>query len=255
MKKQKLYNCVILLLSITYSLQVDAQVDSLRQVVRGSASANQKIETYPLLIDALIEEGDSVAAISYITDGLALAIEEERKAELRAKEGYLLFRRGHYALSLAIYEQELALSRQEGWDLLASDCLNMLGKIYYNQSSYDTALTYLSESLDIHKALGDQKRIGRSYFDVGRVHLHRGDNQKALDLFEQGLAISKAAGDEKNLIRGYNDIAIVYGGLRDLATASDYFHNALELAEATQILDGLSQTYSNLAVLHNIKRD
>ena len=242
----------------TYTQQQPFNIDSLKLVFEGNETPENRLEACGQLVDAFIEQEDSIAVMHYIAKGVTLAENtknEQSKLNLKVKEAYLLFRRDHYDLANTILDKVLAESRKRGWNEITANCLNIQGLINYNKSKYDTALPLLTEALELRQARGDKLGIGRSFINVGRIYFYKGNHQKALEFYKRGLEVSQEVNDTKNIIRSYNDLGIVHGTLRDLQKASHNFHKGLEIAEQTQNLDGLSQSYGNLGVLYKIKRD
>ena len=132
----------------------------------------------------------------------------------------------YYDKSLKIYQ---SLEDEEGKGAV----FNNIGLVHKNLGSYyielenekkaaetfETALGFLNQSLEIRKNLSDRKGIMEVYNGLGDVYRRQKNLQKALQYTQQYLVLAEELSDQKFIQKAYKDLSRVYADLADYKKA------------------------------------
>ncbi|MCU0490327.1 MAG: tetratricopeptide repeat protein [Chloroflexaceae bacterium] len=129
----------------------------------------------------------------------------------------------------ALFEEGLALARQQNdWQTVAS-LLNNLGVLALLQDNYQHAVTLLEEALSLNRTLGNLHSIITTLGNLGGVALAQGDWQRATTWTEEGLPLARRVGNT-------HFIANFILNLGEAATAQGNSKRALQLLEESLML-------------------
>lgn len=131
----------------------------------------------------------------------------------------------------AIRAYEISLEMRKN-DLEAKASLfNAIGGGYYSLCSYEKALEYFPEALQIAKEVGNRVIEGYSLRYIGAIYFSLGDWEKALEHVICELAIAEEI-DNKTLEEDALDcIGTIHSALGNHEKALEYFTQALKIAE------------------------
>jgi signal transduction histidine kinase len=122
---------------------------------------------------------------------------------------------------------------------------------YFNMISMDSALAYAAKSIEMAKALKDDKMIGQALSDYGAILYTKGDFDKALDVLGQCYAIRKKLKDEEGIASVQFKIGNVYFKQFALQKAMDRYLKALRYYEKTQNAQVVGTLETNIAAVYN----
>ncbi|KAB8140974.1 LuxR family transcriptional regulator [Chloroflexia bacterium SDU3-3] len=91
------------------------------------------------------------------------------------------------------------------------------------QSAFGLAERYFAESLQIHRALGDQAGVGLALSGLGRMAHMRGDAAEASALYEQSLVLLEASGAQEEVAWTFIRLGIIALERGDAAAARARF--------------------------------
>jgi tetratricopeptide (TPR) repeat protein len=127
---------------------------------------------------------------------------------------------------------------------------NQIGKLYYELAIYETALTYLEQSLAIQQAIGDRSGEGTTLNNISQIFSVRGDFEKALTYLEQSLAIRQAVGDRSGEGTTLNNISQIYNARGDFEKALTYLEQSLAIRQAVGDRSGEGVTLNNISLIY-----
>ena len=78
------------------------------------------------------------------------------------------------------------------------------------QGDYETALTYLKQSLAIRQQIGDKAGEGTTLNNISQIYDAQGDYETALTYLKQSLAISQQIGDKAGEGTTLNNISTLF---------------------------------------------
>jgi serine phosphatase RsbU (regulator of sigma subunit)/Tfp pilus assembly protein PilF len=135
-----------------------------------------------------------------------------------------------------------------------ADALHVLGTAYSNKASYDTALTYLNESLKIRRSTKDKHGESVTTNNIGLVYYSRGDLENALKFYLISSKIDEDLNDKEGVASSYNNIGLILMNQKNFEKALDYYNQALNLYEEMNFKRGIAAAYSNIAGVYYYQR-
>ena len=122
---------------------------------------------------------------------------------------------------------------------------------YYNMISMDSALSYGAKSIQMAKALKDDKMIGQALSDYGAILYTKGDYDKALDVLGQALDIRTRLKDKEGIASLQYKIGNVYFKQFALKKTMDYYLKALRYYEQQQNAKVVGLLETNIAAVYH----
>jgi len=125
---------------------------------------------------------------------------------------------------------------------------------YFNRISMDSALAYGAKSIEMAKALKDDKMIGQALSDFGAILYTKGDYDQALDILGQCLKIRTKLKDAEGIASVQFKIGNVYFKQFALEKAMGHYLKALRHYEKTNNAQVVGTLETNIAaVYHGLK--
>ena len=182
--------------------RLDGEHDNLRAALRW-AEAYGDAETAARLAIALAPFWEGRGYLSegrrWLKSLLAVAAAGTIPAAARARAMVGAGRLAHWQTDLddaaALFEESLALAREQGDDLAIAESLVWLGTVYRQQGSLARGAELLSESLALYQAIGDRAGIAWALLNLGVTVRFQGDVARAAALLEESLARYRELGD------------------------------------------------------------
>lgn len=152
--------------------------------------------------------------------------------------------------SLIFCDEAYRISKDIGyiegvWDALYRKCqtLDKMGNIM-------DALEYGERCLFIADSIGDDVRIGKSYFKVAGLYNDIGDTRAALPYYHHSLQIFKERNDSSALVAIYNGLGNYFGDLYIMDSAAYYYHMAVDLCELIGFEHAIGVMLGNLGIIY-----
>jgi len=115
----------------------------------------------------------------------------QTRGEALGQTGKLLHHVGDYETALTYLKQSLAIMQQIGDKAGEGATLNNISQIYDAQGDYETALTYLKQSLAIRQQIGDKAGLCATLFNMGHIHLQNDQVEEAVGAWVTVYRIAK----------------------------------------------------------------
>ena len=197
---------------------------------RGAATALKNIGIVYYLnvmhVEALAYYNKSLQIFTSINDYIGIA-------SLYSNIGIVYYNRGDDTKALENYLLSLKYAEQSKDKVRILTALNNTGGLYFlKPATYDKALEYFTQAMQISEELGDEEKLGVICVNIGLIYMDtlfaNNDDSKALFYFEKAL---KAYGDSEGSLDAYNGLGKLYNkeGKFDLAIQS--LNKALEITE------------------------
>jgi len=113
--------------------------------------------------------------------------------------GSVAHARGDYARATALYEESLAISRDQGYRIIVTAMLASLGNVAGENGDYERAATLLQESLTLSRELGNKGGAARALRDLASVKWRQGDYAQAVKLLDECLTLQREIGDKPGI--------------------------------------------------------
>ncbi|MDM8565385.1 tetratricopeptide repeat protein [Candidatus Halobeggiatoa sp. HSG11] len=181
--------------------------------------------------------------------------DENLKGDALNKTGEIRFHIGNYNTALSYLEQSLLIRRKISDKQGEGTTLNNISQIYYAKGDLDTALSYLEQSLLIRREIGDKQGEGYTLNNISRIYKSRGEYDTALSYLEQSLAIVREIGDKKGEGTTSSNIGSIYYSRGDYDKALEYFEQILTTDREIGDKQGEGTTLNNISLIFKAKGD
>jgi len=154
-------------------------------------------------------QGDYERATALFEEALALCRDEGDRRGIAAvlnDLGLVAREQGDYGRATALTEEALALSRELGHSHGIANTLIGLGSLAEKQGGYGRATALLGEALALCRGLGDRRGVAESLNCLGRVASSQRDHGRATALHEEALALFRDLGDRQGIGNVLNDL-------------------------------------------------
>lgn len=155
------------------------------------------------------------------------------------KDSSLLFCNEAYSISEKInYAEGL-------FDALYRKCqtLDYMGNIM-------EAIKYGERCLKLADSIGDDVRLGKSYFKVAGLYTDIGENRAALRYYHKSLHIFRERKDSCALVSIYNGLGNYFGDMYIMDSAAYYYHKAVDLGELIGFEHAIGIMLGNLGIIY-----
>ncbi|MCW1969689.1 MAG: tetratricopeptide repeat protein, partial [Anaerolineae bacterium] len=98
---------------------------------------------------------------------------------------------GDYDTALTFLKQSLAIQQQIGDKSGEGTTLNNMATTAHARGDYDTALTFLKQSLAIRQQIGDAAGLCATLFNMGHMHWENSEQAEALQAWVTVYALAK----------------------------------------------------------------
>lgn len=149
---------------------------------------------------------------------------------------------GHEAYLLAVKENDR---------LLQAQTMLTLSEGYLYDDSYDMALQYAYDALDIFQALKDQAGIANAYTLLGWLFYDTENPILSMDYHQKAGKLIAAGTDNKKKATALNAIGLVFQMMNNSDSAKIYFQKAIVIAEEYKINTILGAALNNLGICEN----
>jgi tetratricopeptide (TPR) repeat protein len=105
--------------------------------------------------------------------------------------------------------------------------LEHIATIHVKNHTYDRAIAYYEEALEIAGAVRDLPRLGRTYHGLGIAYHERGDLGRAIEFTHKALALYALEHDKALLARGENELGLLLMRQGQMVRAEEVFRTAL----------------------------
>ena len=243
----KVYLLLIFIISIP--LQVQADIDSLKCVLKEAISNSKRVDAlnqigyeYWIIAPAQSEKYGEEALqlareINYLP-GIAFA---------RRVIGVSHWALGNYELAL-YYLLEGLKNYEELQDTLGiSNVLMNTGLVYSDQQIYDKALDYYFEAINHFRRIKREDRIATTYNKIGAIYLEEDRLEEARNYLLQALSIHTANNFTYGIAETNNRLGRLSLKEQNPDNAIVHFQTSLQLGQSIHDYDGMASNLVSLA--------
>jgi tetratricopeptide (TPR) repeat protein len=202
------------------------------------AGADPQDSIFPLL-DA---EPDNVrAALAWAGDAGEIALEV--RLAVAARWYWVL--KGHLSDGRRVFDGVVGRSTDASKELRALALVH--GAIFpFRQGDTGVAATWLQESLELYRELGDEEGIARATAELGGIAIAELDLDRAAALYEECLPLLRSQGNASRLAVALGNLGTIAHMRADPALAVDYYEQAIDAARGAGDEDGVAVNLHNL---------
>ena len=138
---------------------------------------------------------------------------------------------GQYQEAVALYEQHLVIARAIGNHQGEGIALGNLGIAYADLGQYQEAIALYEQVLTITREIGDRVGEGTTLGNLGLAYRNLGQYYEAIALYEQQLVVTREIRDRRGEGIALGNLGTAYYSLGQTAQALDSYQQALAIAQ------------------------
>jgi adenylate cyclase len=175
---------------------------------------------------------------------------DSNRAKMLIKIGKLFYLKSSYDSAIYYSNQCLNLSLKIDYPGGVASAYSNIGNIYSDKGNFPQALQNYLQALEIFEKRGPQKSIASIYNNIGIIYFNQGNYPDALKNYIASLKIKRESGDTLEIANTYNNIGEIYNSLGNYKEALSYYTMVMKIAESTKNLKQLGFSYCNLASVY-----
>lgn len=154
-----------------------------------------------------------------------------------------------YEKALQLYFEAIPYFEENNRQLELGEQYNLIGSVYIQMDSLETAKEYLSKALKLSTANGEMSMVGLATRNLGDVYFKEKKYNAALQQLQRSLEISKQTSNKIEIINDYLKISDTYEKLGNVSKAYEYrkiysaTHDSIFSQENSQKISALELHY------------
>lgn len=153
------------------------------------------------------------------------------------------------------YSEGVKIAQKRGLHKELASLYRSVGNTYYNQASYDSAISNYTRSLNIFKGIDDKKGVSRALLNIGTVYLVKGEYKNAIGYYFETKEISKQIYDSISVLAANINIAMIYSKNKQYDKAIVYYLEGLELSKNINREGAFRNCMLNIGLIYKNKKD
>ncbi len=162
--------------------------------------------------------------------------------------GRKFWRNASYTSALACYQKALIIAKNLKDLRKEAKALSFLGVIYENQGNFDTSFKYHFQAIRIREQINDTL-LAHSYMNIGIVYGASGNIDKSLEYYSKAIEANKKNKDKKIDAHNNYHIASALKTKKEYEKATKYAEKSLQIALKWGIKDIQSDTQHVLGLI------
>lgn len=249
---------IISFIPFLFSVQIEAQTDSLRHVINSNRPYEQQINASIKLVESYqLKNFDS--AIIEADKGLKLArknTDSVAVAQLKHHIGVANYFSGRYDVAAKNFQEAIAiLEKDKNNNKKLAPVYNELAKLYRKTKDLDAALENYSKASAIYQSLNDTAGIAMILNESGVVYEYKYDYKEAINRYSLSMHMAEKAGDSLSVSYSLSNIAGVYIIEKKYDLAERNLLRCLRIREWLKDSFAMALVYSDLGAAMNAKGD
>jgi len=199
-----------------------------------NGSRKFKVEILDNLADigrTYVARGDSLRALNYLNQAMALAKGSDREAAIYNSIGILYTNQRDYAKAVEFFQRGLIIANQRNDRFKQAEILLNVGVAYQFQQNYQSALNSFEQSLEVARAINYSELMVPIEEGMGTVLNAQGKYKEALDAFDRALESGKGKNDKTRiaeLLWRKSEVQLANG---DVSASIQNAREAIKMAE------------------------
>jgi non-specific serine/threonine protein kinase len=171
------------------------------------------------------------------------------RAKALNEAGWIALFQGHYQKTVVLFEEALALSREQGDKAGAAISLAYLGMAAVQVGDIERVMPLREEARTLRWELVDRRAIAHLLVFLGWAALHERDLERAVDLLEEGLALNRELGDMRGTAVCLSTLGIIMLIQGDLERAAKRFEGDMRILRNLRDKQGTAYCLLGLAAV------
>jgi predicted ATPase/DNA-binding XRE family transcriptional regulator len=198
---------------------------------------------------------DGIAMLSKLIEQAVLPEHQVARARMLYRCGAIHARMSSYNTAYKLCEESIELARALGNQRILASALVYLGEICTALKDFKRASLLLEESLLVCRANHLPTQLAIALTDLGKVLLELGETAQAISNAKEALTIAEGINDTWGLSHTLHFLGSLHRKIGEIDTAIYYFERSLP--QSRELGDRLTEgtTLANLSSLYNLKED
>lgn len=158
---------------------------------------------------------------------------------------------GSYDKALQYGEQALEVSKKINSKPLEATSNYNIGLVYYIKRNNDKALQYFETALKIRSELNDKKGITDANIMMGLLLINKGKYNEAIESFASALTIKKQINDQSGAAMAYHNIGIANFYKGDYPSALQNYLAAYKIREEIKEVRSIASSLLNIGIIYD----
>lgn len=193
-------------------------------------------------------------------DSVQAIIDNTKRADRIAAEKAVLslkyYTSGNQKKSESLYREAIKIALSAKADSGLAMAYHVRGTMFYYETKYDSALSYLERALTIRKRIKDNIGILKTTLNIGSMYYMFGDLQKALTYYEEVQKKEAELHFDEGTYFSINNVGYIYQRLKMPEKAKIYFRKAEKINIKNNKKNDLIFSYDGLSdVYHDLKKN
>jgi predicted ATPase/DNA-binding SARP family transcriptional activator/DNA-binding CsgD family transcriptional regulator len=171
------------------------------------------------------------------------------RAKALNEAGWIALFQGHYQKTVILFEEALALSREQGDKAGAAISLAYLGMAAVQVGDIERAMSLREEASTLMAELVDRRAIAHLLLFLGWAALHERDLEQAAELLEEGLALNRELGDMRGTAVCLSTLGMIMLIQGDLERAATRFEEDMRVLRSLRDKQGTAYCLLGLAAV------
>jgi len=246
---------ILIILCFPFStVEINAQLDSLNQLLATATTWKEKLEAHNHL-SVHFRNRDTSIAVSHLNamDEIARSVNEDYAyfSTARAKGSYYS-KISDYSKSRVELNKALNYAYKLEDDKFISSCVSNIGILKFYQNDYDSAQYFLKIAYDTNKSIKDISK--RTLFsNLNSLAVVSRKNYKFEDAIKfqfEALNIAQELNDELYLLSALNSMGGLYDALENFEKALSYDNQVLAIAEKSNNKGYIASSSRNIGLYY-----
>ena len=166
----------------------------------------------------------------------------------RLLDAYGVYKRdfSNYSEALNLHNQSLELARALKDEKAEIFALNNIGVVYRRLDENSKALNYHMEALKLSEKIGEDFSTSVALNSIGNIHIALGNYLDAIKYFELALPIAEKAQNNLGIAMNLNNIGEAYESMNQMDSASFHYDQSLVFNKKINNQKGIAICYNSL---------
>lgn len=148
-----------------------------------------------------------------------------------------------YSKAIEVYKNASKMAEKGNSTLNQGYIYSNLATIYYEQSKFDSAISYIKKSNLIKENFNDKRGLANGLESLGNCYFYMNELDKAVGYYEQALKMRETLADSTGIASAYINVGRVYGEKGDIDRAFTALDKGREIAENIGFKEAVQQAF------------
>ncbi|MHC1703723.1 MAG: tetratricopeptide repeat protein [Tenuifilaceae bacterium] len=203
-----------------------------------------------IILNYAEEKGIKSEALKELANKALSLLSDSENSTLIAKAYQILgrsfFLQGQYNSAIEALSKSIEYYKEINDSTELARSLNMAGVCFQQKGDYSQAIEYLHKALILREKLDDKSLYAATLNNLGIVYRLTGQFEQSLNYYKKGYAIFKEIDDKSGYSTIESNIGLIYNNQENYEEALNWFLKALDTKKILKDTLSLADNYDNL---------